>query len=380
LSSLFDAGGAQASRATQTLKSVQLPTEDQLRIQLQQFVQQGQLSPMQAQTILQQETAYKQIEEDPRLRADQVDVLSALDNQIREGGLDAQARADIFNTEQDLGTQARGAREAIQAQARARGIGNSDLALTQQAIADQGAANRGAAIGVNVAALAEERRAQAQRDKAALAANLRSADYQKAASEAAAQDAINRFNATNRQDVINRNVQAENIARATNQSEKQRIADTNVGLGNQQEQYNKNIPLSLADLRLRKAGSVAQAYGAEGAADAARDDRLLKLIGNGASAAAMAFSDEDAKTDMEPIDSGSVLEKLSGVKFKYRDPDKHGKGERMGILAQDIAKVQPSAVVEDADGTKMVDFGQLMNFVLGNMVDVHDRLKEVERR
>lgn len=380
MSSLFDTGEGQAASARKTLQSVPIPDEGQLRIQLQRLVQQGQLSPMQAQTILQEKTAYSQIQEDPRLRADQVDVLSSLDDQINQGGLDAQARANLFDTEQQIATQARGARGAITADAQARGLGNSDLAFTQQAIADQAAATRGAASGVNIAALAEERKAQALRDKASLAANLRSADYQKSASQAAAEDAINRFNAANRQDVVNRNVQAGNIAQATNLGEKQRVADTNVGLANQQEQYNKRVPLDLASLRLQKAGAVAGGFGQEAAAAAAAADEKRKLIGSGLTAAATAFSDERVKEDVEPVDSSSMLEKLSGNTFRYKDPGKHGEGERTGIMAQDIEKVQPSAVGEDSDGTKRVDFGQLMNFVLGNVVDMNDRLKEVEHR
>lgn len=380
MSTLFDGGTGQAREARKTLQGVKLPSEAELRIQLQQLVQQGELTPMEAETILQQKTAYSAIEEDPRLRGSQVDALSEFEGIVDAGGLDARSRAGIYDIEQELGTQARGAREALAADARARGLGNSDLLLVQQMIADQGAATRGADAGVHQAALAEERRGQALRDQATLAGGLREADYRRSSDEAAAVDAINRFNTAQRQSVIDRNVANQNIARATNLGERQRVADANVGLKNQQEMYNKRVPLEAANLRLQKAGGVANAFGREGAADAARDDRLLQLIGGGAQAAAMAFSDPDVKEDVSPIDSARVLEELSGVKYQHRDPEKHGAGERMSVMADDMERVQPSAVTEDAEGTKMIDYGQLMGFLMGNLVDVSDRLREVEGR
>lgn len=346
-------------------------------MQLQRLVQAGELTPAQAETYLQEQTAYKQIEEDPRLRADQLDVLSAFDDQIAQGGLDARARAGINDVQTEIGTQARGAREALQQRAAALGLANSDLALTQQAISDQSAATRGAAAGINVAALAEERRQQALRDKASLAANLRGADYQQAANAAAAQDAINQFNARNRQDVANRNTQATNVARAQNLSERQRVSDANVGLGNQQEQINKRIPLDLYGARAGKAQGIAGTFAQQGAAEAARDDKLLQLAGNAASA--FALSDERAKIEIEPIDSKSMLEDISGVTFRYRNPEE-GTGKRGGIIAGELEKVQPSMVSERPDGMKQVDISQLVQFLTGNLADVNDRLKEVERR
>lgn len=376
ITSLFDPGRS-ARQSRDELRSVRIPDESQLRVQLQRLVQTGELTPAQAETYLQEQTAYNQIGEDPRLRADQIDVLSAFDDQIAQGGLDARARAGINDVQSEIGTQARGAREALQQRAASLGLANSDLALTQQAISDQSAATRGAAAGINIAALAEERRQQALRDKASLAANLRGADYQQAANAAAAQDAINRFNAQNKQDTANRNTQATNVARAQNLSERQRVADANVGLGNQQEQVNRRLPLDLYSAKLGKAQNIAGTYAQQGAAEAARDDKLLQLAGNAASA--FALSDERSKEEVEPIDSRSMLEGLSGVTFRYRD-HANGDGKRSGVMAQDLERVQPSAVSEGPDGMKQIDFGQLGNFMLGNLVDVSERLKAVERR
>lgn len=378
---MFDSGKDQARDARKTLQSVRVPRADELRVNLQELVLQGELSPAQAETILQQESAYRTIEEDPRLRGSQIDALGELEGIVDAGGLDARSRAGLFDIQQQQSAQARGAREALMADARARGLGNSDLALTQQMIADQSAATRAEAAGINLAALAEERRAGALRDQAQLAGGLREADYRRSADEASAVDAINRFNAANRQSVIDRNVQNQNIAKATNLGERQRIADANTGIRNQQELHNKRVPLDIFGAQMSKASGVADAFGREAALDAARDAENRKMLGSALQSAATAFaaSDPAVKKGVRPIDSAAVLEELSGVRYRYRDPGKHGRGERVGIMADDLERVQPSAVSEDGEGTKLIDTSQLVSFLAGNLVDVDRRLKEVER-
>lgn len=58
-----------------------------------------------------------------------------------------------------------------------------------------------------------------------------------------------------------RNTGARNVAGATAQTEKQRIADENIALQNKQEIYNKELLQQKFENEYRKAGGQAAAYG-----------------------------------------------------------------------------------------------------------------------
>lgn len=377
LSSILDPGASDRKDAARALASVPVPKLADLTVQLDQYVQQGVLTPAQAEAVLQEQTQYRQIEEDPRLRGSQLDALSELSGIVDAGGLDAQANANLYQIGRAQDEQARGAREAIQANARARGIGSSDLSLVTQQVADQAAASRGAQRGIDVAALREQRRAEALRDQANLAGSIRSQDYSRAADAAAAADSINRFNAQARQQSGNLNVQNSNIAQARNLEEKQRVADSNVDIRNRQETTNRQLPLDIFRAQRQSAGDQADSALRE---EQAKKDRLGSILGLAQSAAgAFALSDERAKKDIKPIDSRAVLEQVSGVKYRYKDPA-HGDGERHGVLAQQIERIAPDAVIEGEDGMKRIDTQKMVLPVVAYLADVSKRLSAVEDR
>jgi len=276
LDGIFSAGADERRRAQESIDSVGVPTLDQLRIQLEQLVLQGELRPEEAQTILQEQSAYETIETDPRLRGSQLGSLSELEKIGQAGGLDARARATLDDALAAQRTASRGDQGAIIADARQRGIYGSDVETVNRLLAASGAATRGSRAALDSAALAEQRRYAAITDAATLGGNIRQQDFSEASRRADAIDAINRFNAAQRQDVELANVRTRNQAQATNLGARQAVSDANVGIRNEQNTYNSRLPLTVYDLQMGQAQGRADYQRGEAAAEAQRN----KNIGN----------------------------------------------------------------------------------------------------
>jgi hypothetical protein len=367
------AGSDAAENARAAINKVKVPSIEEMRAQLLQYVQQGIITPEQAQTIEQEQSAYRQIEEDPRLRGSQIQALSDLENQVAQGGLDARGRADLYQIGADQATQNRGEQQAVMADARARGTGGSDLEYVQRLLSQQGGAMRSAQQGVNTAAMAEQRRSDALKDQANLAGSLRSADYQKQADAAAAADAINRFNAANRQSQVNQNTNTANAAQAANLGMKQDVANMNV------EQANR-VPAQQLDAQFQKAGAKGNAEMMVGLTKELEAKRDAETRGNAISAFGQQVmkSDRRAKKDIKPFDASKLLDDISPYKFKYK-PGEGPKGQMVGVMAQDIERHAPGAVHEGADGMKRVDTGQLGGILMAALAHVHKEVKELKR-
>lgn len=393
-----------AKKAQGYVNGIEVPSLEEARAQLIELVQQGVITPEQAQAIEQEQTAFSQIDEDPRLRQTQVDALTQLEEIANAGGMDARLRASLYDIGAEQAAQNRGDQEAILANARARGIGGSNLETVNRLVASQAAATRGANQGVQAAALAESRRMQALQDAASLGGSIRSADYQKSAQEAAARDAIARFNTQARQNAANQNVAMANSAQAANLGEKQRIADVNAGAKN-------DVQSKLWDLQFRKGTAQANAALGVGAGQAADSQAKWQAAQGGAQAGgtfantlssvfggagqqqtaqpqqdygygpqqpSYMMSDERAKTDIEPFDAEALLEDLSGVKYRYKPGLGQPEGKQVGVMAQDIERHAPGAVETGKDGLKRVNNDQLGGILLATLADMHDRVSNLE--
>lgn len=132
---------------------------------------------------------------DPATRAAQMDTLAELRSQIGQGGMDAldKARvADIQNATTQAGKVASAG--AVQDASR-RGLANSATSLVSGQVAGQQAAQAGQQAGTQAAAMAEQMRQNEIQQQETAAAQTRQQDQ----SGAAAQDAINKFNASQTQ-------------------------------------------------------------------------------------------------------------------------------------------------------------------------------------
>jgi hypothetical protein len=92
------------------------------------------------------------------------------------------------------------------------------------------------------------------------------------------------------------------------------------------------------------------------AKQAAQQNLNSGLMGLGG-AGIMAFSDICTKENI--VNVGWLPNGLPVYEFDYKPEykDVAGHGRFIGVMAQDVEKVQPEAVITNADGIKMVNYG-----------------------
>jgi hypothetical protein len=358
--------------AMSVIGGVKPPDIELMKVRLQRLVQQGVLTPEMAQTFLQEASAYADI--DPRYQEAQTGALEDLQGVVDERGMDPQARAVLHELRGEIQSAERGNREAILQNAAARGISGSGIELAANLANQQGGATALANQGFQSAADANARRMAAIQGVGQLGGQIHGQEENKAQ----AQNAINQFNAANRQSVENQNTGWRNEAQAQNLAEKQRIADQNVFTRNQQELYNKGLYQQDFSNRM----SQAQAY-ANAAQGASQNNLGIAQTTAGAQNAvtggmASKWSDENLKTDIQEIDTDEFLSGLTGYKYKYKDP-KDGEGEHVSPMAQDIEKIAPQAIIDTPHG-KAVNYAKLGGPALAALGALAKRVDELEQK
>jgi hypothetical protein len=90
---------------------------------------------------------------------------------------------------------------------------------------------------------------------------------------------------------------------------------------------------------------------------------------------AMLASDKHLKKDIKEYNTNEFLDNLKSYEYNYID-EKFGKGKQVGVMAQDIEKTIPSAIVNTPEG-KMIS-ASVIGPILAAMSDMHKRIKELE--
>lgn len=266
---------------------LQLPSVGDMEIQLQQLVEQGVLTPEEAQAELVGRSESSNISTDPRFKQAQMDALAGLQD-IGDGGLTAMDEADLNRIQNQENTAARGQREAILQNAQSRGLGGSGLELMSQMQNQQDSATRTAQRDMDVTAMSKQRALDALIRGGELGGQMQAQDFNQQAQVADANDAIAKFNAMNKQNINAANVNARNIAQESNLANKQRVADSNVDLKNQNQMHNKNLIQQNFDNEMKKRGGsagIAQANAqAQGENSQRQADAFNQTVGMGVSA------------------------------------------------------------------------------------------------
>jgi len=101
-------------------------------------------------------------------------------------------------------------------------------------------------------------------------------------------------------------------------------------------------------------------------------EAINKGMENGMSMMAM-YCDRRLKTDIEAVSKSDLLEMknhLTAYKFKYRN-DKYGKGDYIGVMAQDLekSKLGKTLVMEDHEGNKVIDVNRVLMLFLATMAE-----------
>lgn len=97
--------------------------------------------------------------------------------------------------------------------------------------------------------------------------------------------------------------------------------------------------------------------------------------------AAIAASDERVKTDISDAsdEMDDALRALAPRRYRYTDPDKHGAGSRVGIMAQDLEdSAAGSDLVIEIDGVKMIDKDKALSFALAAVARLAERVSQLE--
>lgn len=359
---------------------VSMPSSEDLSYQIQQLVQQGVLTPEQAEAALVNSSAMESVQTDPSLKSAQMEALMSLQD-LSEGGMTDMDRANLAKISAEEAASARGAREAILQGMEARGAGGSGASLLAQLQNAQDAATRKSARDTEVAGQASQRALEALQQAGTQAGNIRGQDFSEQAAKAEAADAIAKFNAANKQQVNLTNTAAKNDAAAKNLAVKQGISDANANLQTQQNAQKAQIAQQQYENELKKrsgqAGIGAANQQAAGANSAANANAMNQTVGTGLTVASM-FSDERGKEGVEEFNASDFLDTLTNYKYKYKD-QKHGVGDHMGPMAQDLEKSDIGAgmIMETPEG-KMVDTRKASMAALGSLADMNQRLKKLE--
>jgi Chaperone of endosialidase len=90
-------------------------------------------------------------------------------------------------------------------------------------------------------------------------------------------------------------------------------------------------------------------------------------------------SDRKLKKKVKKFSAETVLDELVPYSFEYIDPVTYGTGPQVGIMAQDLEKSElgKSYVLDTPEG-KMVYYQNMNSLLLACIVDLHQRVKELE--
>lgn len=150
--------------------------------------------PPELKARLQQKTELAKIQLDPKYKQYQNQALSELSDIVGAGGqMTAQDQLAYDKARQQGASTDLALRQAAESQASQRGLGASGSYLAGLMGAQAGA-NRTSMEGLQAASDARQRYLQAINELGGMSTQIRGQDYNIAANEAAAQDAINRFN------------------------------------------------------------------------------------------------------------------------------------------------------------------------------------------
>lgn len=218
--------------AMREFNGIKAPSPEEMKVQLDMLVQQGVITPEQAQTYLIDGSAFEGISTDPATRNAQMQALMQLQEVSRDGitPIEMAATRDI---QDNLETTSRGDQGAIMENMKARGIYGGGEELAKRMLASQSASSTASRAGLQTAADARTRALQAMMQTGQLSGQIRGQDYDEASRKAAALDEIRKFNTQNQTQVGLVNTAARNAAQATNLAEKQRVSDVNTTNVNQ---------------------------------------------------------------------------------------------------------------------------------------------------
>jgi hypothetical protein len=219
------------------LDAVGMPPDRSAAIILEQYQQQGLLTPQLEAQIQASASEFQNIKSDSSLRDTQKQALQQM-SRYGKAGLTPEERAEMQKSRQSVQRDLEAKQQQITQNLAARGQGGGGSEIAQRLLASQSGADRASEEGDRVSSLASQRALQAISQSAGMAGSLRQQDYGEQTDRAAAMDQMNRFNTENQMNINQRNVSAGNVAQTANLANKQSISNQNVA-GANNEKYDQ---------------------------------------------------------------------------------------------------------------------------------------------
>ena len=286
LDSLFGSDDTQAQNylqnALNAYQNISVPTVAQETVgALPQETVQGTVDPNQIQAVNQAPSAFNNISLDPATRQAQMNALAGYSQIANAPGLDPEAQLALQQTINAANTQSQGAQGAIMNAAQAEGQGGGDFALTQRALAAQGASNNAANTGLNAAAMAEANKQAALGSMGQLGGQLEASDYGQAANAAAAQNAVNAANQGYANQANVGNVANQFAGQQFNVSNAQNVNAANTAANQGRVYYNAALPQQMFNNELQKAGGISGVAGQQANASQTAEQNQANMVGQG---------------------------------------------------------------------------------------------------
>lgn len=228
----------QRQDALRMLMEIQLPDIEAMKRDYEIAGYSGDLTPAMEQALSLGDTAYEDINIDPRLKQAQFDALAQLAG-VAQGGL---TEADMMGLEQvrrNAAGQDQARQEAILQNMQQRGMGGFGNELIARLSSGQAAADRASQEGMQIAQMAQQRALEAMMNQGNMASSVRGQEFSEQSRMADAKDIINRFNVQNQQGVQQRNIGMQNQAQQRNLDARQQQALREAQTRNLQQDINR---------------------------------------------------------------------------------------------------------------------------------------------
>ena len=196
--------------------------------------------------------------------------------------------------EQQLGSQEKGANDAVLQNQAARGALTGGETLAAQLQGNQNATVNANQNANNTAATAYQQMLNELTSAGSLGSGLQGQENTQANTVAAATNAINQFNTAQQQQENNLNTQAQNVAQEENLANAQNISNTNAANNNAYSLYNAQLPQEIYNDQLGKAGAEAGINETQANQATGQGNQLLNIesgvLGAGSQALGNGFS------------------------------------------------------------------------------------------
>jgi hypothetical protein len=275
------------------LKAIGIPPIEAQQMVMEQYRSAGELDPELEQVINQQNTGMQDINIDPRLKEAQLNALSELQGIGQSGGMRLSDQAAAEGALGRIQSQERGSREAIAQNLREKNQFGGGDELAMQLANQQNSAQNANQIGLGLAGQAQQNALQAIMQGGQLGGQMQGQEFSQQAQIKQAQDAINRFNAQNSQDVSSRNVGRQNEAQGWNLQNKQNIMNQNTSGANQAQQYNKGLIQQQFENQMNQASALGNIRNQQATAVGNYGDKQAQMygqMGQGINQAASAYA------------------------------------------------------------------------------------------